>query len=260
MGLNDFTIGVAIVVFVFALVLVCMPENVRENFLNIFVTRRRRYWDGISSYEDEIMQFNSDVKRIEREDALKTAKMYLSPYDNIWNNLKLSNRFCELTLKNGTIRGKDLFQVGNNFRILKSKVYSIDALWNLLCHSFSNDITYSQLLKSCDNLNVSIKEIKSSSITKIGTERHKNTNPYIKVDINNCSEAELTALPCVNIIMAKRIVKKRDEICGFKTIEDFFLFLKLKPHSREILKDRIEINKMQVEKRILLNNERKIDF
>lgn len=46
-------------------------------------------------------------------------------------------------------------------------------------------------------------------------------------DINNCSEKELRALPGINIIYAKRIIKRREEIGGFKDKDEFFEYLKL---------------------------------
>ena len=66
-----------------------------------------------------------------------------------------------------------------------------------------------------------------------------------KIDINNSSEIELTQLPGISIVLAKKIVKKREEIGGFKNINDFFIYMKLKEHIQNRLVDLICVNKMK---------------
>ena len=67
-------------------------------------------------------------------------------------------------------------------------------------------------------------------------------------------------LPGISVITAKRIVKYRKDIKGFKSIEEFYEFLNLKQHFRDILTDRIEIKKIVLPKKIKLFKERKIDL
>jgi DNA uptake protein ComE-like DNA-binding protein len=50
------------------------------------------------------------------------------------------------------------------------------------------------------------------------------------VDINSCTLTEMTALPGVNIVMAKQAVKYRYEHGGFSSFEEFAEVVKLKPH------------------------------
>ena len=45
--------------------------------------------------------------------------------------------------------------------------------------------------------------------------------------------------------MSKKLIKKREEIGGFKNTHEVFLYLKLKPHMENQLKDLICVNKMQ---------------
>ena len=42
---------------------------------------------------------NRDERTQRRRTALKTAKLYLAPYRDIWKNLKLSNKYCALYLR-----------------------------------------------------------------------------------------------------------------------------------------------------------------
>jgi DNA uptake protein ComE-like DNA-binding protein len=81
-----------------------------------------------------------------------------------------------------------------------------------------------------------------------------------KLDINNASEIELTALPGISIVMAKKLVKKREEIGGFKTVNDVFVFLQIKPHMQAQLEKLICVKKIKGSVKIQLNKERSIDL
>ena len=70
----------------------------------------------------------------------------------------------------------------------------------------------------------------------------------------------MTALPGVSIVMAKRAVKRREEIGGFKTIEDFFSFLNLKPHMQEQLRFNIVARKKKGSLHRQNSSERQIDI
>lgn len=51
-----------------------------------------------------------------------------------------------------------------------------------------------------------------------------------KIDVNNASADELSALPGINIILAKKIVEYRNLNGMFKSVEDFIQAAKVKPH------------------------------
>lgn len=50
------------------------------------------------------------------------------------------------------------------------------------------------------------------------------------IDINLCSEEEMAKLPGISIIMAKKASEYRTHSGGFKSVDEFFDFLALKPH------------------------------
>lgn len=81
-----------------------------------------------------------------------------------------------------------------------------------------------------------------------------------KLDINNSAAEEISKLPGVNIIMSKNLIKKREELGGFKTTEDVILYLHLKPHMAEILRPLICVNKMKISKAFKRNNDRRVDI
>ena len=208
--------------------------------------------------------------RQQRINALKTAGIYLSPYENIWKNLKLSNKNCLLRLGNDgvsitAIEKKTFGQTYRKFRIIKTNIHTNQELWDMFCTTFDFQTTYDRLVEQCHVFSVTIYETtiagyttKNDYITFKPIE-HQNIN-IEKTDINNASEIEITALPGISIVLSKKIIKKREEIGGFKTIDDVFLFLKLKPHMEKQLRDRICVNKMKGSLQIKRFEERNIDL
>lgn len=202
---------------------------------------------------------------LRRRAALDTAKIYLAPYDNIWRNLKLSNKFCSIRLgADGmtiTAResGKELSSY-RTFKIVSSKVHTMPDLWDMFCINFSHNKTYDGLVEDCRLY----KTVISESTIQIDSFNSNNINKPVKalekLDVNNASEVELTALPGISIVMSKKIIKKREEICGFKNIDEFFVFLKLKPHMEAQLRNMVCADKMKGSLKIERYNERSVDL
>jgi len=210
------------------------------------------------------------ANRTQRINALKIASIYLSPYKNIWKNLKLSNKHCTLKLENDgvSITATEKNNFGDpyrKFRVLKSNTHSYRKLWDMFCISFDYQTTYDRLLELCHLYNTQIYEttlgLPSISDNKINIKpESKNTNVKEKLDINNASEIEITALPGISIVLSKKLIKKREEIGGFKTLDDVFLFLKLKPHMENQLRSLVCVKKMKGSVKIERFEERKIDL
>ncbi len=217
-------------------------------------------------------------KRIRREAALYTAKIYLAPYQDIWKNLRLSNKHCSIRLGTDghSISVKEKSKNSNSyrtFRIIESRVHDYDDLWNMFCLNFDSNKTYDGLLADCRLYEVTVVENSVTStqkfsnkveVEKLQVEANNEKLIHVenkpRLDVNNCSEIELTELPGISIVMAKKIIKKREEIGGFKNKEDFFLFLKLKPHMQTQLRDMICVNKMKGSRKIEKTTERHIDL
>ena len=199
-----------------------------------------------------------------RQIALSSAQIYLSPYTDIWKNLKLSNKNCSLSLgaDGVTITCREKFGNYRTFRIVSSKVHNQVDVWNLFCRNFDHTKTYDGLKDDCRLYQLTIIE-KQSSIQTVFL-KNENTASSMKLkektDINNASEVEITALPGISIVMAKKLIKKREEIGGFKNTHEVFLYLKLKPHMENQLKDLICVNKMQGSVKIEKYQERHVDL
>lgn len=200
-----------------------------------------------------------------RKKALQKAKIYLLPYTDIWKNLKLSNKFCSISLDvdGVTINAKEKLHPYRKFKVIESKVHSYEELWNMFCIHFNSKKSYDELVRDCGIYKVSIYEF----LSKTDNQQSNKVNfenkdiSYEKIDINNCTETELLDLPGINIIMSKRIIKKRTEILGFKSIEEFFLFLNISSNLQDQIKDKIYIKEFENQiQNVKYSSERSIDL
>jgi len=218
----------------------------------------------------------SSQTRAARLAALETASMYLAPYKSIWRDLKLTNKFCSAKLgHDGGIHVTEKQTSPNasyrTFKVLLSGRVNMQEIWNAICLNFGYFTNYDDLSEQCRLLfNVQIREsiigneqvYKTSEMIKNKQSEQliKVDNLKEKIDVNNASEVELTELPGISIVMSKRIIKKREEIGGFKTLNDFFIFIKVKPHMEEQLKNIVCVNEMKGSIKIEHYQERHIDF
>lgn len=60
-----------------------------------------------------------------------------------------------------------------------------------------------------------------------------------KLDLNKATVEEIAAIPAIGLILAKRIVAKRNELGGFDSFDHFIKAVGLKPHTAEKLKTQI---------------------
>lgn len=209
-------------------------------------------------------QAHSSEEEMIRQIALASAQIYLSPYTDIWKNLKLSNKNCSLSLgaDGVTITCREKFGNYRTFRIVSSKIHNEVDVWNLFCRNFDHTKTYDSLKNDCRLYKLTIIESQSSITTVYSKNENTTSNikPKEKIDINNASEVEITALPGISIVLAKKLIKKREEIGGFKNTHEVFVYLKLKPHMENQLRDLICVNKMQGSVKIEKYQERHVDL
>lgn len=198
-----------------------------------------------------------------RKEALARAKVFLSPYTDIWKSLTLSNKYCSLKLGSdgvsihGFEKKTDKKSSYRTFRIATSNVFDYRELWNLFCLAFTYNKTYEGLLEDCSRF----KALYLEEMVNPNVNNKQNVIDLTpKVDINNASEAEITALPGISIVIAKKLIKKREAIGGFKNVEEVLLFVKLKPNVTEQLRQRICVNKMKGCLKITRSSERTIDL
>ena len=210
-------------------------------------------------------------KTLRRKEALAKADVFLGYYSDIWKNLKLSNTNCYLTLaSNGTtIRGTEKNKESDfyrTFKVIKSNVHAMDEVWNMFCKNFSYNKTYDGIVEDCKLYDLVIEEtiLQKSEIISAKSNLIKVEKKELipeKVDINNASVEELTDLPGISVIMAKKAIKRREDIMGFKTIDEFLSYLNVQPTVAENLKPILYLTEIQgVKKKIEHYKERNIDL
>ncbi len=229
---------------------------------------------GIVSYILFITFMKKDTmdngRRMRRTDALETAKVFLNNYQDIWKNLRLSNDNCYLILgaDGVSIRGVEKKPEANfyrSFKVIKTNIHSMEDVWNMFCKNFSYNKTYDGLIEECKLYGLVVEEklIENpmnakgdKGSTKIGVKQ----DDVKKVDINNASQDELTDLPGISVIMAKKAIKRRSEIGGFKTVDEFLSYLNVQPAMADKLKPRLFLSEIKGVKKIEHYNERNVDL
>ena len=232
---------------------------------------------------DESYASGSDAAQ--RRHALWEAKIFLAPYNDIWRDLKLSNKYCSIILDHDgvTIRCIEKVKPYRKFQVTSTPIHTPFELWNMFCIYFSHNKSYDGVMEDCyryhvstiettgtDNLSNTIVTENFKSVNNDTIEQNQNQNlqknqPINKIqkeklDINNCSEVELTDLPGISIVIAKKVIKKREENGGFKSVNEFLEFIKLKPHMETQLKELVKVEKMKGSLYQKKYTERSVDF
>lgn len=245
-----------------------------------------RYSSFTSSSDVDITTpiVNYFKRRNRRIKALNGAKTYLKPYEDIFGNLTLSNKFCSVSLmhkkkaivctsKTFNAQGQKMLLAAQNFNPVDVNEY-----WDMLCEIFSWNTNYQDVHKSLIAVSIlteSAIQTDVSKRTEKQPEKKADDTPEVinvtlsrdildlqekVIDVNNCSEAELTALPGINIIMSKKIIKFREEERAFKSVDDFLLTMNIKPHFALQLKNMLCANKINTRKIRKAKNERILDL
>lgn len=73
----------------------------------------------------------------------------------------------------------------------------------------------------------------------------KKKKDFILIDLNNASDSELSKLPGINIVLAKKIVFQRENEGEYSSFEDFIKRMNIKPHFAKKIKNLVKIEKMK---------------
>ena len=241
-------------IIIFIIIISSWSSSARNSLRNTFSYREYDdSWRRWGSYNNNTSTITNRQKIEERENALKVASPFLKPFKDLMGEHTLANENCKVNLiieKDGSRKIICISKliVNNRRKILTATVnpdiataysyplnYVVDNLWNILCLNFSYSTVYENVYSA---LNAGMLNVKESQITvdSKGTETQKVydsvSNTQIRsnnlLNINAATEAELSSLPGVNIVVAKKTMKYIEKNGGFKTVDEFIQKMKIK--------------------------------
>ncbi|MDR1168570.1 MAG: helix-hairpin-helix domain-containing protein [Heliobacteriaceae bacterium] len=235
-----------VIILIFFVILAAFLRARRDSPRQILNRPEENYYQNYAAQRNKVAEAEKRIARNDRITALEQARDYLKPYTDIFGSLTLLNTqvrvvlnaaeksvFCmsRIPNENGTQR----YFTAKNF--VSSN--NIDAYWNILCRNFNEKTTYQQVLESCAQVSV-IK------LSVIEDPKIKAETPPLP-DINSCSEAEISNLPGINVIMAKKIINFRNTKRPFLSAQDLFEIMNIPAHFAQQLENLICVNKVDME-------------
>ena len=179
---------------------------------------------------------------LRRRNAFKQCKKYLIKGNNVY---KLKNNYVTLIYdtENKVIKCFD--------KSIKKRVATInwflqdsfehnyidnefEETFDSICALFNERATYDGIILTFKS-QFKVKEVNPDGEKKIENVNIPHRNKKM-LNINQASEQELTDLPGLSIIHAKKIIKYREKHNGFGSLDEFFEEMKINSHFQEELK------------------------
>lgn len=217
--------------------------NTYESFF--YPSRRRRRHNTTKMQREE-----------NRKIALQRVQSFLMQYDDIMGNLCIVNSNCKVNIvveKSGEKKILCLNKIpddNNQRRFLTATIsadfteyyvhpldYVVDNIWDSICLNFDYSTKYENISSALSIGMLDIKEIEigSAGVNKVHAEKEVLPQKNL-LNINTATEKELSSLPGVNVITAKKAIKYIEKNNGFKSIEEFFKKMKIKENFTEQIK------------------------
>lgn len=209
-----------------------------------------------------------------RKKSLKACKKFLIKENYIYT-LKNQNISFVFDTKNETMTLVDLLRKNRAATVvwaeqplsmLDTKDNIFQQTFDSICVSFTERANYAGVIKILkENFKLVHETEKKTTPTEydVKKELHKGTKfekpSQNAINVNTASEEELATLPGITIIIAKKIIKYRDLHDGFKTKKEFYTEMKIKPHFKVQLEDKIDVSMPEL-KQITDSSERIIDL
>lgn len=274
-----------IIFYIIALIIsLLLPDSRYENSRYSSYYGRRRYNRYYNFFEDDFdggltaaTGENDTVSswiraKLRRRRALKSCKKYLSK-DKYILTLKNASVIFIYDTKNKIFtcldnrikeRTATIIWAEQSMSMLSGPDNLFEKTFDNICISFNDKANFSGIIENLKE-QFTIHETnpykKTPKARQLEDEKPIKLDKYIeKLDINLAEEAELAKLPGISIILAKRIIKERDVNGGFKTLDEFYSKMKIKPHFQKQLNDMICINEQHRSSQNNSDSERIIDF
>ena len=200
------------------------------------------YWNNADVSYSSSSYVSYTQRRASRSIALQKAQLFIKPYKNLMGEHCLTNEYVKVNLiieKNGE---KKIICVNKIVKEGKRKIltaavnpdfvkyylqprdYVVDYLWDSICSGFGYKTVYENISSALTAAMLTVNESEIDASKK----SVKNIKRENLLNINKATEAELLALPGVNIIMAKKALKYIEKNGGFLSVDDFIKKMKIK--------------------------------
>ncbi len=171
------------------------------------------------------------------------------------NEITLANKYCAVSFNismglssikilDKTSGQKKTLKVNKTFYDLLTSKNTYDLLISLfyaVCEAFNYDVTAEEIEEKCKGKQPFLYKWKTKKYNKLS------------LDINQASEAELTALPGVTIAKAKRAIKMRNKYAFYLSMNQFYEAINLDEEFIEQIKtngNKILLNELPEYKRL----------
>ena len=251
---NMFRIIFYIILYIIGIVLRINSRNYNDN---------SSYYDTTNSYSE-----NYIIKKFSRLRALKKCKNFLTKYKSSY---KLENKFVVLTFNTQTKilrcynrenRKNYITADWNKERTVTYNENLLDERFNYICETFNSGTTYFELSKEI--LDYFSTAVQTFEQPKIQAPEPNGVMPMVAqhklLDINTATEKEITNLPGINIILAKKIIKYREVNMGFDSLNEFYSAMNIKPHFIKKLDNLIRVDEYKIPEKKNKSEDRIIDF
>lgn len=241
------------IIFIISILLFLLASLIE----NVFFTLRIKYLNHIQ--QENITNFLNKyhikfvIDRNLRE--IHTDKGLLFIIFHIIKYIKLSRFFSDIqTIENAYFQIK---YETNNIKITNKisnkniiNINNKDDIWELAVDNISDFFDEEQLINMIKDFGyITDKQSEiliSEKTVKNYIKGYKTPNNYLRnnrkiFDVNNCSIEQLAALPGITLIIAKKLVKYRNDNNGFKTVADFWSHSGLNIRQRIIIEREVVI-------------------
>ena len=234
----------------FVIVIMVWIFSARNGMLNVQPRTNDIFWDSDNSSRAYGARdyIPLSQKQSSRKIALQKAQLFLKPYNDLMGehcltkeNVRLNGNRLEVIDKN---KERKIICVNKIAKNSKRKIftasinpefrqyylqpidYVVDYLWDSICMGFDYSTVYENIASAATTAMLMVNESEIDAIAQnktITTLKRENM-----LDLNKATEAEILALPGVNIVMAKKALKYIEKTGGFKSVDEFIQKLKIK--------------------------------